>query len=404
MMASIVDSSMAEVGLEDEPYQVTILCWDTRSGELIGEIRLPHAEKVAPLDSERIAIVTDQPPRADQDAGSSEGLFHLLVWNRRSGKTEQKIRLLDRVQELAVSPDGIFLAAYMPATTTIQVWGTLDWQPVSAFELDVDTRHPGGTLRKGIHYHDLPRQRKFAPMMFDYRSSRFEFLKNDVLVVGFDEGIVELDIRPSSVGYATSPLGPRSDFPRLAHTRNEQQEIAVRAIEYDYHPGAGDSKVRLYYEVPQGNLYPPEASVEVVRRFSGTVRQPTILDNECILAWVSYDTPYRWGRVYKRRAGLVNVVSGRVVMLSDQGRFRPGDNQMYARISPRGDMVAYWTFPYKGEPRLAIQHIDTAPLRDKGASLETELEKSRKRRAEEDAYMRLLEEEGDIRPDGRQGG
>lgn len=242
-------------------------------------------------------------------------------------------------------------------------------------------------------------------MLFDYRSSRFEFLKHDVLVVGFEEGLVELDIRPSSVGYATTPLGPRSAVPCLAHMRNEQQEIAVRAIEYDYHPGAGESKVRLYYEVPQGNLYPPDAEVEVVRRFSGTVRQPTILDNECILAWVSYDTPYRWGRVYKRRAGLVNVVSGRVVMLSDQGRFRPGDNQMYARISSSGDMVAYWTFPYRGEPRLTIQHIDTAPLREKGASLETELEKSRKHRAEEDAaHKRLIEEESNIRPDEKQGG
>lgn len=94
MMASIVNSSMAEVGREDEPYQVTLLCWDTRSGELSGQTRLPYAEKIAPLDSDRIAIVTDQPPRADQDAGSSEGLVHLLVWNRRSGKTEQKFDCL----------------------------------------------------------------------------------------------------------------------------------------------------------------------------------------------------------------------------------------------------------------------------------------------------------------------
>ena len=238
-------------------------------------------------------------------------------------------------------------------------------------------------------------------MMFDCRLSRFEFLNNHVLVVGFDERINELDVRPSSAGFAASALGFQNNFPCLAHARNELWEIAVRSIEYD----AGDSKVRLYYKVPKGNLYPPDAEVEVIRRFSGIVRQPTILDSECILAWVSYNTPHRWRKVYKRRAGLVNLVSGRVVMLEDQGRFRSGDNQMYARISPGCDMVTYWTFLFGGEPRLAIQHIDTTPLKVKGSSLEIELQKGRKRLAEEDAaYMRLMEEEGDIRTDGKQGG
>lgn len=402
-MASIVNSSIAEDWPEEEPYQVTILCWDTRSGELIGQTRLPYVENIASLDNDRVAVVTDQPQRGDKASETSERIFHLLVWNIRSGIIEQKIQLLDRVQDLAVSPDSRYLAAYMPTNTIIQVWQTLDWLPVSTFELSVelDTRAPGGVLRTGNDYRDLRRERKFATMMFDCRLSRFEFLNKDVLVVGFDERINELDVRHSSAGFAASPLGSQNNFPRIAHARNELCEIAVRSIEYD----AGDSKVRLYYKVPKGNLYPPDAEVEVIRRFCGIVRQPTILDSECILAWVSYNTPHRWGKVYKRRAGLVNLVSGRVVMLEDQGRFRSGDNQMYARISPGCDMVTYWTFLFGGEPRLAIQHIDTTPLKVKGASLEIELQRGRKRLAKEDAaFMSLMEEEGGIRTDGKQGG
>jgi hypothetical protein len=94
---------------------------------------------------------------------------------------------------------------------------------------------------------------------------------------------------------------------------------------------------------------------------------------------VSYNTPYRWGRVNKRRLALVNLVSGRVVLLEDQGRGPVEDNQMAATISPGGGMVAYWTFSASGDPRLAIQHIDSRPLRRKGFSLRTELEKSRER-------------------------
>jgi len=93
---------------------------------------------------------------------------------------------------------------------------------------------------------------------------------------------------------------------------------------------------------------------------------------------VSYKTPYRWKMSYKQRFGLVNVVSGRAVMLNDLDRLRDGDNQFAAHLSPRGDAVGYWVYPYDGEPRLSIQYIDAAPLRVKGLSLPDQLARHRK--------------------------
>ncbi len=65
-------------------------------------------------------------------------------------------------------------------------------------------------------------------------------------------------------------------------------------------------------------------------------------------------------------------------MLNDLDRLRDGDNQFAAHLSPRGDAVGYWVYPYDGEPRLSIQYIDAAPLRVKGLSLPDQLARHRK--------------------------
>ncbi len=149
-------------------------------------------------------------------------------------------------------------------------------------------------------------------------------------------------------------------------------------IDYDRH--AGDSLVSLYYQVPKGKGYPPDSYVKWDKRFPGSVHQPVIIDDACILAWTAFDTPYRWGMFHKQRVGLLNLVSGRLAMLTDAGRLRSGDNQQCASLSTRGNAVAYWVYPYEGVPRLSIQYFDTALLQVEGVTLEDELMRERHRR------------------------
>jgi hypothetical protein len=85
---------------------------------------------------------------------------------------------------------------------------------------------------------------------------------------------------------------------------------------------------------------------------------------------------------HKQRVGLINLVTGRLVMLIDDSRIRSGDNQRGARISPHGNAVAYWVYPLDGQPRLSIQYIDLAPLLVEGVTLVDELEQERRRRQE----------------------
>ena len=70
-------------------------------------------------------------------------------------------------------------------------------------------------------------------------------------------------------------------------------------------------------------------------------------------------------------------------MLSDGGRLCDGDDQIAAYLSPKGDAVAYWIYTNEGTPRLAIQSLDTVPLRVKGMSLTHELEKNRRQHLQE---------------------
>ena len=385
ILASIVDSYMAQDWHEDEPYEVTILSWDTRSGKIMAQTRLPFAEQIAPLDDGRVVIFTAPPQEAYQAWEAFERYGQMSVWNTRTGEVEEKMALPYPVERLAVSPDGAYLAAYVPANLTIQVWRTRDWHPIHAYELGVEpgASDPGRILRQAADCNDLTLNRKMTPLGFDYEASRFEFLNPQVLVVGFLTETLEIDVQ-SPNGFAASPLGPLHEFPRVTHARDDKREIAVKTVAYDYHAGGGDSKIELFYQVTKEQQgYPPIRDVRITKWLSGQVHQPVILDERCVLAWVLYNTPYRWGRVYKRRIGLVNLISGRVVLLEDQGRWQAEDNQVAATLSPGGRMIAYWTFSASGDPRLSIQHIDLEPLCRKGSSLAIELEKSRKQWREE---------------------
>ena len=396
-MASIVDSSRGEsLSEEEEAYQPTLLCWETQSGKLVGQVLLPDIGEIALLDDARVAIaITAYRQDDDEVRGYADHSSRLFLWEVGNRKLRQLEHLPNHIGKLAISPDGKFLAAYLPAITTVRVWQTSDWEPVKAFEIGVnDAPHSGFRYGSADDGSDLPGDLKFAHGAGSFfAADRFEFLDERTLVVRIEAGHMEVDVRPSSVGFEALQQGLR-DFPRLTHARGAQQEIAVRSIEYDDSlSNGGDSRIRLSYAVPKGDVLPDEVTVE--RCLCGTVRTPLIVDEACILAGVSYDTPYQHGRGYKQRLGLVNVISGRVVLLTDRGRLAPDDDQIDACISPRGDVVAYWVFPgKKGIPRLSLQYFDASYLRVKGTSLEDELKRLRKRRAEEDeTYQRWQERE-----------
>ena len=385
LVASIVDSVRGERRMEgDPPYRLTVLGWEVRSGKLLGEIRLPDVEKVVPLDSERVALLTYQPFPEHRQTLELGGTAYLLVWNARTREVERKITLPERAQAAAVTPDSGYLAVYFAATTSVQVWHTHDWTPASAFELlsRADHHFPGGHLDTAVDVGQLARQRKFAHGRMDFDARRFDFLDNGTLVIGFETGQFELDVRPASRGYAHNPVPfgyPSSPFASLVHRRGETCEIAVTALTYEQH--VGESSVQLYYLVPRrGEMLPRDAYVQVVRRFQGRVRRPVIFDDACVLSLVSYDTLLRRGWGFANRAGLLNLVSGRVVMLTDGGRLGGGDDQTGARLSPKGDAVAYWTQSQERDLRLTIQFLDHAALRLKGVSLSEELKLKRKRR------------------------
>jgi transcriptional regulator with XRE-family HTH domain len=392
MVASIVDDSLGEGGLEDDPpYPLTILCWEAHSGKLVSQLRLPDVEMIAPLHSGQVALLTFHPAPPHEQMIEREGAGELLMWDVRSGEIEQKFFLPEHVQAFAVSPDGQFFAVYFAATTTIQVWQVSDWTPVSAFELLflADRHSPGDRLATAGEVRELSRERKYASHMLTFDSRRFDFLDNHTLTVGFDTGQVELDVRPATRGYVNRALlpftYPSAPFTSLVHRRDERCEIACTKLEHDYH--VGESHIEVYYLVPRkGEMHPWDSYVQIVRRFPGAVHRPVIIDDARMLSLVSYDTPYRRGWGYKSRVGLLNLVSGRVVMLMDGERLKGGDDQMEASLSPRGDAVAYWTQSHEGVLRLTVQFVDHAEFRLKGVSLSDELKLRRKIRMQEQEY------------------
>ncbi len=195
IMASIVDSYRAEsLSEEEEVYQPTLLCWETQSGKLVGQIRLPGAGEIALLDEARIVIAIDTPEQgSDEDEGGDDVRATLLLWQTHSKDLAPLAHLPDRVGKLATSPDGAFLAAYLPAITTIQVWRTADWEPIKAFELEVDAQPFSGVMfGDAVDGSDLPRERKFGPGGVDFEAARFEFLDEHALVVSIAAGHVEV--------------------------------------------------------------------------------------------------------------------------------------------------------------------------------------------------------------------
>jgi transcriptional regulator with XRE-family HTH domain len=368
IIATIVDSFVAEdlKDLYDEPYHLTVMCWDTKTGAVVGQKRLPYIEKIAVLDADRVAIVTNPPLRGDQITPDNVSESSLSIWNLHKDQIEVEMELFDRVGAVAVSPYGTFLAAFMPSTSTIQVWQTSDWRAIRAFKLqpfEDDTTSPESPFLTAIEVQELLHKPKKGPRMQGRDTRRFDFMNRDVLAVSIDERTIELDLRSSS-GHVTSTIEyPSKPFSRVSHYRDTQGEIAITSVHYD--SGTCESSVEMYYLVPPEKRYPFDSYLHLTKRFAGRVHQFTNVDNACVLGLVSYETPYRWKMSYKQRFGLVNVVSGRAVILNDLDRLRDGDNQFAAHLSPRGDVVAYWVYPYDSEPRLSIQYIDATPCESK---------------------------------------
>jgi transcriptional regulator with XRE-family HTH domain len=383
IIVALVDQAEAEDwdDWQDSPYIFTILCWDVRSGALLAERRLPYVESLAVVDDNRIVITTARPVQEELEEQDDPLMEHTLeVWNFRGQHSEEMVLLLERVGNLAVSTDGGRLAAFFPRTTTIQCWQTSDWAPTHAFELEshhgpLDT--PGNTYLIAKDVQALPRERKVAPWVGDYQASRFAFMDEHQLVFGYGRRLVEFDLQEHADYPSPIMDHPVIPWTPLLHHRDAQQEIAVMCIEYDVQ--RHETQVELAYVVPRSERHPYgiDTSVQLNKRFPGAVWQPLILDASLILAVVEYDTAVRWGMAYKQRLGLCNLISGQVVLLSDGGQLRDGDNQLSARISPKGDTVAYWVCPDAGAVRLMIQSIKSNVLQVKGLSLVTALEQSR---------------------------
>lgn len=374
IMASIVDEFVEEEwwDWQEEPApKLTVLCWDTSSGDLIGQKRIEHVEYLAVLEH-LVVLATAQPSRKIEDAREFEGTYTLQIWNPYTNEIAAHIDLPDRAGALAVSPDGMYLAAYMPTTTTIQVWLTADWSPVHAFELEPFGSDPtsiGAWVRQASETARLPRTRKWNRIMSDYRASRFEFMNSQLLVFAYGDRTIELSLNASRTGPESQIEYTRS-FSRQTHLRTDEWEIAVNvACDFDF----GESQIEFAYLIPRAGLHPFNTQVYPVKRCLGKVHQPVIIDEGCVLAWVSYDTAFPSGMIQKTRLGLCNLVTGQVVMLSDAGHLQERDDQINATLSPTGTMIAYWVYPDGGVPRLAIQYVDYAPLQRQGVSLDMEL-------------------------------
>ena len=289
IIASIIDAPYAEdwEELYDEPYQYMVLCWDSRSGKIIGEICLPYIEHITLLDDDHLVLVTSRPTRPVEDARDYEGENTLLVWNVRRNTLEWKIPLLDRVGAIAASLNNTYLATFFPTTTTLQVWRTSDWAPVRAFELETlkgDLSSLGSLYREAHEVHELPRERKFGRWIMDYSAKRFDFLNDHVLVFGSGDRVIEFNLHGrddptlANIEHPILPWGP------IAHHRDRHREIAVTAI--DYHHQRRESQVTLWYLQPREQRYPPDTYVQRTKYFLGAVQQPTIIDETCILSMI----------------------------------------------------------------------------------------------------------------------
>jgi transcriptional regulator with XRE-family HTH domain len=385
VIASIVDYGVGEDWQGEEPYQFTILCWSTQSGNLLGQIRRPYVTRVVPVNADQVVMLRDTAHGRAYSGDHHEDVSDLLIWNVSGGRIDKKITLPERAQELAISPDGRYAAVYMQATTTIQVWQISTWEPICAFELGILQKisySPGGSVHVAREVEQLPQKRKFGLWDIPYTPHIFSFLQNDVLVVAFSDRQIELEVGPASRGQVIPPIDePSFACHPVVYARNQHRRIAVLDVNHAH--DAGDSLVSLYYQVPKEKGYPPDSYVRWDKRCLGRVYQPIILDDSCILAWTTFNTPYRWGMDHKQRAGLLNLVSGKLAMLTDGGRLRPGDNQQGMSLSPCGTSVAYWVYPFEGMPRLSIQHFNIAPLLSKGVTLLAELERRRRLREQE---------------------
>lgn len=399
LLAVVADAGDAERWEDDHdfdaPYQYTICVWESATGALVCQLELPYVERLAILDTDHLALATSRPLHEIHDARDYEGEEQLQIWNIHTQKLERTLSLLDRVGNLAVSSDGAYLAAFFPTTTTIQVWETKKWQPVHAFELETlkgDLDSLGSMYRRAIRVQQLPRERKFNRWIMDYSATRFEFMDNDVLVVGFPHHMNEFSMADRDGRYH-SPIEehPRIPWHPESHVRTAEYEVALTKVEYLHQVGES-SLVELYYLEPREKRYPPDTYMSITRLFPGMIGDTRILDESCVLALLTFATPYRWGMFQKRKAALINLISGRMVHLNDADRLRDGDDLSMGTISPQGRFVAYWAWPYEknGVPRLTVQTIDNTPLRVKKSSLAAELKQQQRQRIEE--YKREEEE------------
>ena len=400
IVVAILDEDLAQDAVEQgEVYKMTIAAWETKKGRCLGQTRLAYVDTLTVLDATRVAFATWQPPHPEDDFDHPGASGKIYVWNVQTGKLKAVAKLPGRPamnNALAASRTGTYLAAFMDRTNTIQVWETKTWSPIIAYELELlGGGAPGWMFRRARSVSQLPNTRKLDAWGLGHQASQFAFNEQDKLVVGLNRTVTELPLSEEQLpeeGPFTHRVIP---FNPLCYKQDERCEIAVMDIDYRSQPA--QTYIELEYVVAHLTV---DQYVSVQLQKDGYLGQPLILNDTCILAVATYDTPYPWFQGYRRLAGVCNLVSGRLVMLRDGGRLRPGDAQTGVRLTPRGDAVVYWVGnPDKKDWRLVLQRIDPQPLIAPQWSLHQRWADEAKRRQLERAgvhaeYERLMARRG----------
>ena len=390
VIISHVDAALDEDWDWDEEaptYRHTVMAWDATTGKVVGQTRIAHLEHIAPLGNDRVVLVTARPARRHMDMRDWEGECKLHIWNLATGKVEAKAKLAARPDEVVTSPDGRWVALYYPNVTAVQIFSVFPWRERHAVELEMGGGSGPETLGMLVQaapsFQELPRKHKLGRWLSPIHMTRFEFLDNQTLAIDAPNGLIELNVLSETDQlFRQAPKFDRPHIPfhAVAHAHNDEREIAITKHEFEWE--AHETRMELCYLLPQvpgsnrGGHTHVTTHASVTRRYNGRVFSPRILGDDCILAGLSLFTPFQWGVTHKERAGVVNLVSGRMALLTDQGRLRPADAQCRVQLSAQGDQALYWVGGYEGTFRLALQHLNPRALVSPDESLATEIERA----------------------------
>jgi DNA-binding XRE family transcriptional regulator len=379
LLVTIIDGSIGEDWWDDEePYRFTVVAWDTSTGKKLGEFRRIDVHQVQAIDDKRVAVCIEKqkPTGIDRHGKSATHLFHMgnpdgvlndvfeqstkiEIWRVDENRVEATLEIVGRVGRMAASPNSQLFAAYIEDTSAAIVYTTDSWSVLHAFEFERPDKTQGRfSYAKNIE--DLPYLRKRGASGFSFGVNRFDFRTSDVLVIGLQEKLHEFSMSNPDVWIVPNYGIRHSSIQHkpLIHDRNEMREIFVSGLERIFDLNC--TLAEIGYSIPGSDSWDNSFTVDKV--VMGFVHSPRILNEHAVVGLVEYRSQYPWGMINKPLIGLVNLISGHVVMLTDNGRIRDGDVQTSETFSEAGDLVAYWVLPEHGDARLSVQKVNSWAL------------------------------------------